>query len=142
MRNGATPSLRRRASSTATTWPTPWISTIPAVSALITASSGSSEAGSASVPMTTSDTAGKRPLRCRRANAGRKSPPAAAAYGMRDAASSKPYVDANAVIITASVTATANGAPTARSATSDAIAVEPAISFGLTAAATPRLSRT
>ncbi|HTD37998.1 MAG TPA: hypothetical protein VK669_10820 [Candidatus Limnocylindrales bacterium] len=46
------------------------------------------------------------------------------------------------MIITASVTATANGAPPARSATSDAIAVDAMMSFGATAAATPRFSST
>ncbi|HEX3462947.1 MAG TPA: hypothetical protein VHS78_02675 [Candidatus Elarobacter sp.] len=112
------------------------------MSALITRSSGSSEAGSASRPIVTSETAGNRPLGCSRANAGRKSPSSAAAYGTRDAPSSRPYVEANAVIRTASVTAIANGAPNARSATSEAIALEAMISFGATAAATPRFKST
>ncbi|HTD34896.1 MAG TPA: hypothetical protein VK665_14605 [Candidatus Elarobacter sp.] len=44
--------------------------------------------------------------------------------------------------ITVSVTATANGTPNARCATSEAIAFDAMISFGATAAATPRFSST
>ena len=103
---------------------------MPAVSAAMTRSSGSSEAGIASTPIVTSETAGKRPVGCSRANGARKSPSAAAAYGMREAPSSSPYVDANAVIITAIVTAIANGVPNARSATVEAIVLDFTMSAG------------
>ena len=123
--------------------PTPWMSTMPAVSALITASSGSSEAGSASSPIATSATDGNFPLGCKRANGARKSP--LARGGVRDArrAEQKPvrrrerghhHRDGHDDRRTARRTRARR--PATRSA------VDEAISVGASAAATPRLSST